>query len=89
MSDAVPLRLLSRRWLENGGLLLQGYGSKLGSAVEEFTRPGCLVRRETDRARAEFRPLVQFARELADQHHRKLVRATRNERYWRDLGGEA
>jgi hypothetical protein len=88
MSEAVPLRLLSRRELENVILVFQGFTSKLNSAIEEFTRPEWRVRRETDRVQAEFGPRVQFVREVADQHHRNKVRATENERYWRDLEGE-
>jgi hypothetical protein len=89
MSDAVPLRLLSRRELENVVLVFQGYTSKLNSAVEEFTGLEWRVRREIVRIYAEFGPRVEFVREVVNQHHRTQARASRNERYWRTLEAEA
>lgn len=85
MSDAVPLRLLSRRELESVVLLLQGYASRLNATVEEFTKPEWRVRRELDRVRAEFGPRAQFVREVRDEHRRSERRVARNERFWRDL----
>jgi hypothetical protein len=89
MSDAVPLRLLSRRELESVVLLLQSYASRLNDTVEEFTKPEWRVRRELDRVRTEFGPCVRFIREIGDEHHRSERRAARNERFWRDLEGMA
>ena len=89
MSEAVPLRLLSRRELENVILLLQSYASRLNATVEEFTKPEWRVRRELDRVRVEFGPRVRFVREVADEHRRRATRAARNERFWRDLEGMA
>ena len=89
MSDAVPLRLLSRRELESVVLLLQSYASRLNATVEEFTKPEWRVRRELDRVRTEFGPRAQFVREVGDEHRRSERRAAWNERFWRDLDGMA
>jgi hypothetical protein len=89
MSDAVPLRLLSRRELEIVVLLLQSYASRLNATVEEFTKPEWRVRRELDRVRTEFGPRVQFVREAGDEHRRGERGVARNERFWRDLEGMA
>ena len=89
MSDAVPLRLLSRRELESVVLLLQSYASRLNATVEEFTKPEWRVRRELDRVRTEFGPRAQFVREVGDEHRRSERRVARNERFWRDLEGMA
>lgn len=89
MSDAVPLRLLSRRELESVVLLLQSYASRLNATVEEFTKPEWRVRRELDRVRTESGPRAQFVREVGDEHRRSERRAARNERFWRDLDGMA
>lgn len=85
MSDTVELRLLSRRELENGVLLLQGYASRLNSAVEEFTKPEWRVRKELDAVRAEIGPRVQFARDAASLQRRSRARAVRNESFSRNL----
>ncbi|MFI5417828.1 MAG: hypothetical protein ACHQ2Y_02870 [Candidatus Lutacidiplasmatales archaeon] len=85
MSEAVELRLVSRRELENVVLLLQGYASRLNAVVEEFTKPEWRVRSELDRVRAEFAPRVQFARNVAIEHRIRRSRTARNERYWRHL----
>jgi hypothetical protein len=85
MSETVELRLLSRRELDNVVLLLQGYASRLNSIVEEFTKPEWRVRNELERARAEFAPQVQFARDVAAEHRIRRARAARNEHFWRNL----
>ena len=89
MSDAVPLRLLSRREVESVVLLLQSYASRLNATVEEFTKPEWRVRRELDRVRMEFGSRVQFVREVGDERRRSEKRVARNERFWRDLEGMA
>ena len=85
MSEAVELRLLSRRELENVILLLQGYASRLNETVEEFTKPEWRVRKELDQVRAKFGPRFQFVRDAAFEHRIHRARTARNERFWRNL----